>query len=430
MMFAGTFCPAAELPYFQMRGVILDVHDLETVDWAKLAHENGINTIGTHITPSQVTKFIQTEKGQKFLADCQRYVIQVEHQLHAMGELLPRELFAEDPNMFRMNKEGKRVKDHNLCVHSDKALGIVTKNACHYARLLPATNHRYYFWLDDGAPVCECPECSRYSPSEQGLIVENRIIKELRQIDPDAQLAHLAYETTLDTPRRIKPEQGIFLEFAPIERTWDQPFKDGETKGRSGITHEKLMRHLKENLTVFPAETAVVLEYWLDVSLFSKWKKPAVKLPWHKNVFDSDIETYAGLGIKNVTTFAVYMDDVYFAKYPDTGFLGEYGNGLKYFVPKKNPPAKTEQYTVKTINGNPLESEWASAGKIGFTNPWNRKVCPATSLSLLKDDQNLYFFFEVEDDELVLNPAHSQERDNESEDRVEMFFSKDKEMNE
>ena len=300
-----------------MCGVVLSVQDLETVDWPKLAHENGINTIGTHIFPEQVAAFIESEKGRHFLADCKKYDIYVEHQLHAIGQLLPRDLFAEDPTMFRMNENGERVNDCNLCVHSQKALDKVAERAVYYAKLMLTTNHRYYYWIDDGRPMCQCPECSNYSDSEQALIVENRIIKELRKFDPEALLAHLAYHNTMTAPRRVKPEEGIFLQYAPIHRTWDQPIDESH------------LRELKENLTVFPAETAEVLEYWLDVSLFSGWKKPAVKLPWNREVFESDIDTYASLGIRNITSFAVYIDDKYIEAYKDLGFLKEYGDGLK-----------------------------------------------------------------------------------------------------
>jgi hypothetical protein len=304
-----------------------------------LAYENGINTIGTHIRPLQVAEFIRSEKGEKFLADCEKYDICVEHQLHAMGELLPRELFAQDSAMFRMNGLGNRVSDCNFCVHSQKALDIVAENAVYYTRLLPSGNHRYYYWMDDYAPVCACPKCSGYSASDQALIVENRIIKELRKHDPEAQLAHLAYGLTYAAPRRVKPEEGIFLEFAPIDdRSWEKPF--AEEQGS-----KELMQCLKDNLKVFPAETAVVLEYWLDESQFmrmerhkgknDKYVNGRVKLPWTKEVFESDMDTYANLGIRNITTFAVNFDDKYLEAYnTDMQFLKEYGEGLNKYVKK------------------------------------------------------------------------------------------------
>jgi hypothetical protein len=42
---------------------------------------------------------------------------------------------------------------------------------------------------------------------------------------------------------------------------------------------------------VFPAGTAQVLEYWLDVSRFSQWKRPAVRLPWRRDVLEADLAT-------------------------------------------------------------------------------------------------------------------------------------------
>ncbi len=321
-------------PFYKMRGVVLSVEDLETVDWPKLAAENDINTIGTHIHPEQVYQFIQSEKGQKFLNECQKYGIQVEHQLHAIKELLPRKLFEQDSTLFRMNELGLRTTDANCCPSNQKALDIIAKNAADYAKKLPATNHRYYFWLDDGAPTCLCPQCKELTASDQALLIENAMIKSIREVDQNAMLAHLAYHNTIDAPKNVKPNEGIFLEFAPFHRSWEQPIADPNAEGR-GERHAVTLNHLRDNLKVFPVETAVVLEYWLDVSLFSSWKKPAVSLPWNAEVFNQDIKTYAELGIRNVTSFAVYMDDKYFETYPDKSYLKEYGSGLKQFQLKK-----------------------------------------------------------------------------------------------
>src|SRR5690606_13852899 len=91
-------------PHFQTRGIVLDTNDLSTVDWPKRAKEAGLTTIATLITPQQVSEFIQSERGQRFLAECAEYGIQVEHELHAMADLLPRELFNEDSTMLRVNE--------------------------------------------------------------------------------------------------------------------------------------------------------------------------------------------------------------------------------------------------------------------------------------------------------------------------------------
>ena len=155
------------------------------------------------------------------------------------------------------------------------------------------------------------------------------MLEAIREVDPEATLAHLAYQRTMEPPVKVKPSDGIFLEFAPIERQWDRPLSDLDAPGRKGrMSHRRVMELLDANLKVFPAETAVVLEYWLDVSLASDWKKPAVQLPWHPEVFARDLEVYKSRGISNVTSFAVYMDSTYFNAYPSEECLRDYGTIL------------------------------------------------------------------------------------------------------
>ena len=334
-LFAAVFSTACKRPatYFGMRGAVLSVEDLETADWPRIAHENGINTLGTHITPDQVLRFWESEKGRRFQEDCRRYGIEVEHELHAMSALLPRTLFAEDSTMFRMDEHGRRTPDYNCCVSSPRALDTIASRALYYAHHLTATNHRYYFWLDDGAPICQCPECAQYSASEQALIIENRMLESIRTYDPQATLAHLAYYSSLQAPRKVKPHEGIFLEFAPFQRRLDRPITDSVSEVNAIGYNARNLDYLKQNLEVFPAETAVVLDYWLDVSMASGWKKPAVELPWNGDVFRSDIATYASMGLRHITTFAVYMDSTYFSTYPSPTYLREYGETLKKFKP-------------------------------------------------------------------------------------------------
>lgn len=325
-----------DAPFFTTRGLVLSVEDLGSVDWAMKAKKAGLTTIGTHISPSQVAAFIQSPRGKAFLKQSKELGLEVEHELHAMNDLLPRELFNKDSTMFRMNTEGKRVADFNLCVHSENALETVSRNAVRYAKMLTPTTGRYFYWIDDGRPMCHCKQCIRYSDSEQALILENRIIKALRAFDPKAKLAHLAYLNTMVPPVKVKPEPGIFLEFAPIQRSWEQPLSQLNVSTERFdnlpvLTHGQLLELLDQNLKVFGKENAQVLEYWLDVSLFSKWKKPAVKLPWNKEVFLKDIDIYAKRGIRNITSFAVYIDDDYIKKYKDVSFVNEYGSSLKYY---------------------------------------------------------------------------------------------------
>lgn len=311
---------------FQTRGVVLVPEDLSWADWPEQAAQAGLTTIALHhgASPQAVADFIASAAGRTFLAKCARLGLQVEYELHAMRELLPRALFAAQPAWFRMKEEGERTPDANLCVHSSEALAVVTTNALRLARRLPPTTSRYFFWGDDGLPWCRCPRCREFSESDQALLLENHLVRALRQLDPAAQLAHLAYANTLAAPRRVKPEPGVFLEFAPIHRRYDQPYAQ-----QTGPAVKDALTALEENLRVFPVSSAQALEYWLDVSRFSQWKRPAVRLPWRRDVLAADAETYARLGLQHVTTFAVWIDRDYLQRHGEPVAIQEYGETLR-----------------------------------------------------------------------------------------------------
>jgi uncharacterized protein DUF4838 len=324
-------------PFFKTRGIILRTDD-DLVTWGdhwpRLAAESGLTTIATHMFPGPVAEYLASEKGAKFREDCEKYGLDVEHELHSMEALLPRDLYDKAPHMFRMDEQGNRIREYNLCVHSKEAIEIVCQNAVKYAALFAPTTSRHFFWIDDGRPMCRCSKCRELSDSDQALLLENAMIKALRAEDPKASLAHLAYLNTISPPETIRPDPGIFLEFAPIRRRFDQPLKNGSARANEkAMSHGETLEKLDENLAVFDKGTAQVLDYWIDVSLFSRWKRPAVKLPWNRDVFRSDLEVYASRGIRNITSFAAFVDADYVRRFGEPAFVREYGQDLQEFVP-------------------------------------------------------------------------------------------------
>ena len=80
------------------------------------------------------------------------------------------------------------------------------------------------------------------------------------------------------SPQKVTSSEGVFLEYAPIQRNYNV-----------GLTEQSLDA-LNANLLIFPKETAHILEYGLDVSIFSDWQKDKlVKLPWKKENFTRDV---------------------------------------------------------------------------------------------------------------------------------------------
>lgn len=335
--------PHKKEPYFRTRGVVVVVKDMETLAWPALAKRCGLTTIGTHITPHEIAAFVQTDKGQKFLADCRKRGIHVEHELHAMNDLLPRDLFAKDPTMFPLDAKGNRARAYNLCVHSRAALQIVAENAARYTKILRSSTGRYFYWPDDGQPMCRCRRCKDLSDSDQVLILTNHLLQAVRKVAARATLAHLAYARTLPAPSQVKPAPGVFLEFAPIERSHQKTIGDRRAKGVHGRTHGELLDLLDKNLEVFGTAGAQVLEYWLDASRFSGWnRKKVVKIPWRRDGFQDDLGQYAKRGIRHISNFAAWVDGDYVKRFGDRP-VREYGEGLLRWVLVDGKPRPQER---------------------------------------------------------------------------------------
>lgn len=329
---AATSRPSEGQPFFHTRGVVLTPEDLTLTDWPERAAAAGLTTIALHATrsPRALANYVESEAGQRFLGTCRRLGLNVEYELHAMQDLLPRELFDKAPELFRMDDKGTRVREWNLCVHSELAMQTVAQNAVDLAKTLRPTTGRYFYWGDDGCPWCRCPRCAELSDSDQALLVATRILDAIRETHASAQVAYLAYHNTLPPPRQIKPKPGVFLEYAPIHRRYDVPFEQA-----SDAKSRQEFEMLDANLEVFGRGDAQVLEYWLDVSLFSKWKKPAVKVPFDPRVLAADLDMYGRRGIRHVTTFAVYIDADYVSQHGEPP-LPQYGEQLRRWRPSRN----------------------------------------------------------------------------------------------
>lgn len=320
-------------PFFKMRGIIAswtDVSNPNKIDYIQIAKDNGINTFS--IFNADRNSYLWKE----FIRKCAEANIDIEYEEHMLAFLIPRNLFEEHPDYFRMDKTGNRVNDANGCPSSEGALKEVYKNTIEIARNYEPTNNRYYFWLDDGGEICYCDQCKNFNASDQALIFENEIIKALKTINDNAMLAHLCYHNTVEAPSIIEPSEDIFLEFAPFTRSWGAPLSQTWVRAPgSTLTHGDYLKALKDNLKVFPVETAQVLEYWMDASLFSGWNpNKLVKIPWDNKIFLDDINTYASLGIRNITCYTAYVGPDYVNQFGDISFLADYGQGLLKYQPK------------------------------------------------------------------------------------------------
>ena len=293
------------------KGIVIAPDDFIGVNWGEEMKELNLNTLGIHSGEGQgvncLTRLKQTTDCD-FQENILNYGVDYEYELHTGSSLLPRELFDEHPEYFAYNPTlNKRTDSCNWCPSSEEAMRIVCDNAVKMAKKLAPSSHRYFFWGDDAAGWCHCEKCSHLNDADQELMVSNHIAKALKGIDPEAQVAFLAFEKSLKKPFEIKPDDNVFMEFAPMQRCYLHSIDDA-----SCAVNRDHLKILEELLEIFPPEKVHILEYWLDSSLYSNWQKPARKPLFIHDVVKRDIQTYYSLGIRSITTFAVYMDGEYF----------------------------------------------------------------------------------------------------------------------
>ena len=317
-------------PWFRTIGLCFrwdDCKYAEMIDYLAIAKKSGINCFSVYNPPRE------SKDWKDFESECMASGIDIEWEEHMMSYLIPRDYFEKHPEYYRMDRSGARVADCNGCASNPEVLGIIKNRAEFIAKQYKSTNNKYYCWLDDNSDVCYCDKCKDLSPSDQALIFENATLEGLRRVNPDATLSHLAYQRTLPAPTKVEPAEGIFLEFAPVNRNKYLPLSTTWAECSDGHQHKDYLNYLRDNLKVFPAETAQVLEYWLDASFFSAYDERNLKeVYWSRNMFLDDLKTYSYYGIKDIVTFSFWVGPDYVRKFGYPDFLEDYGKTMSEFV--------------------------------------------------------------------------------------------------
>lgn len=314
------------------KGIIILYEDL-CEEWLRWMAEGGINTLGVHkiAVPGSgsvdaLLADLEKPDGRRIIDEADAAGINVEFELHAMEWLMPRSNFAAHPDWFRQNEKGERTPDLNMCPSSAQGLEVLSENAYKLAKALRQRSHKYYLWFDDAmGGECQCESCRAISAADKYLLMLSAILRGLRAYDSDAMLSYLAYASMTDTPT-VKPEDGIFLEFAPMDRDHFKPIADpAEERGA------RWLRALDNLLTVFSSADAQILEYWLDNALYSGYKMPPVRVPLDENVLDSDVRTYTSRGIRTIKTFGSMIGRPYIELY-GTPPIRRYGEILSRYL--------------------------------------------------------------------------------------------------
>lgn len=278
--------------------------------WIDRLADAGIDTLGihpkgganAHLHVAEMMETIKTTEFRSLIDYARGRGLKVEYEFHAASYLMPRRFFDAHPEYFRMNEEGVRTPDKNFCVSNKDGLALIAKVARRLVTSLYGSEPVFNFWMDDAKNShCHCPECRKYSPSQQQLIAVNSILEGIKKCVPGARMPYLAYMDTLECPKNMLPLYGVFLEYAPMCKY----VSDSEEE----VTRER--EALLPLLKYFGKEDARVLEYWYDNSMYSGWQKPPKKLVPDVERIKRESTEYCELGFEHISSFACFLGEDY-----------------------------------------------------------------------------------------------------------------------
>ncbi|HBL83935.1 MAG: hypothetical protein A2Y17_03880 [Clostridiales bacterium GWF2_38_85] len=317
------------------RGIVIYADEFDQY-WNKLIQSTNLNVLGIHPVADNAvvgntqnrdiltvyTDFLNKYKDS--IIRLQTLGISVEIEMHALSALLPRSQFTAHPEWFRMDKNGRRTPDFNMCASNKDALEFVSDNATALAKLYTPGSNRYNFWIDDVAETrCFCNECRKRTATDSALTIYNAIQRGLKKHNSLSTQCYLAYHDTNELPKNVVPEDGIFLEFAPMQRDFHMSINSV-----SSDKNKKELHSLSELLQFFGKQNAQVLEYWMDNSMHSGWKRPPRKFKLNQEVMKADVEFYKNCGFGSITSFGCFLGEDYYKLYGKYPEIDEYSRIL------------------------------------------------------------------------------------------------------
>lgn len=301
--------PALEAqPAVRRRGMVYcieDGNDTTCLDRVDFLVKNGFNYFFLH--PATV---LLPESRKKLAEALNQREMGFAGGGHILPGLLPRTLFDEHPEYFRM-ANGKRTAQLNMCPRSAGAAEVIAKNALdqHLNSYLQEFDHleTLHLWPDDlfDGGWCSCEQCKGLSQSDQALLILNNVAQRLPP--GKTMLGHCGYHSAIEPPKKVVGHPRVRLLYAPRERSYRQPL--GLCKANRWYAD-----CLHGLVKAVPTEPEV-FEYYHDMILFR-----CLPMPLHQTI-GPDVEYYLEAGIDGIASLSFHDYDR-LAYGPNTYVLG------------------------------------------------------------------------------------------------------------
>ena len=127
------------------------------------------------------------------------------------------------PEFFRLQEDGTRFNKWDnfwgqwiLCSRNQELIDTMANNIIYWLSKNPAVN-RFGLEPQDGiAPQCVCPECSKYTKTENYVYFINEVLKKVKKARPDVILGSCAYTDLWECPDTVTIDNGMCV----LEAVW------------------------------------------------------------------------------------------------------------------------------------------------------------------------------------------------------------------
>ncbi|MBE6892147.1 MAG: DUF4838 domain-containing protein [Ruminococcaceae bacterium] len=193
---------------------------------------------------------------------------------HNLQRIIPASMFAEHPEYFALNENGKRTTDQ-LCFTNPDVFQITVD----YLRNLKA-KYPYSTFIpisqNDTGGYCHCDECEKVNQEEGGvnsgpmLRFVNKVAAELKDEMPDTYVWTYAYQGTREAPINTVPEDNVIIWLCTIECCFSHTFEECSKIDHAENNDQKSTKSFVQDLKDWSAITNK-LYIWNYSTNFSNW---------------------------------------------------------------------------------------------------------------------------------------------------------------
>ena len=274
-----------EEPSFERRGMTFSGDREHAMGWIEFCGKQRLNWVFHH---TQFSEVWWGENRDAIWPELQKRGISLELGGHYLPHFVPRVLFGEHPDWFRV-VGGERTNDTNFCPSSPEAIEYLKERTRQYVRSMPEAEV-YNVWADDTAEDvttwCACEQCRGYGPSDQNLLAMNAMAQAVRDVKATAKIVHIAYHETIAPPAEVEPDPGVVMMWAPRERCYAHALNDPNC-----AKNRQHAQWLEDLVKVFDPAQAEVFEYYPDQVVFNHM------MPALADTISGDVKYYQSLGI-------------------------------------------------------------------------------------------------------------------------------------